>query len=179
LRVKSKVLYNEFNIDTKILEPKEFKTELEKIIDPLTNNINFIQEAIDFCNKECLVESYLDENDDGVETFAFRLPRLYFNFFNYVSYTNYPKQKEFVLTFRKAFKNFSRFIYYTESETLIDSICEYFGYVNKEELATKKNEFVYDNKRTTFDWSFEGGLIRLENQEDIKRPTLSYIISTK
>lgn len=179
LRVKSKVLYNEFNIDTKIIEPKEFITELEKVIDPLNNNINFIQEAIDFCNKENIVESYDDENGNGVETYAFKLPRFYFNFFNYVVYTNYPEQGGFVLTFRKAFKNFSRFIYYTESEALIDSVCNYFGYKNKEELESKKNEFVYEDKETIFDWSFEGGLIRLENEEDTKRPTLSYIISTK
>ncbi len=179
LRVKSKVLYNEFNIDTKIIEPKEFIPELEKVIDPLTNNINFIQEALDFCNKESLVESYPDENGEGIETFAFKLPRLYFNFFNYVVYTNYLEQGGFVLTFRKAFKNFSRFIYYTESETLIDTVCDYFGYENKEELETKKNEFVYEDKGALFDWSFEGGLIRMENEEDTKRPILSYILSAK
>jgi len=160
--VKSKVLYNEFNIDTKIIELKEFIAELEKVIDPLTKNINIIQEALGFCNKESLVESYPDENGDGFETVAFKLPRFYFNFFNHVIYINHPEQEGFILTFRKAFKNFSRFIYYTESETLVDSVCDFFGYENKEELAIKTNEFVYDNKGTIFDWSFEGGLIRLE-----------------
>lgn len=179
LRVKSKVLYNEFNIDTKILEPQEFITELERVVDPLTNKTNFIQEALGFCNNESLVESYPDENGNGIETFAFKLPRFYFNFFNYVIYTSYPEQKGFVLTFRKVFKNFSRFVYYTESETLVDTVCDFFGYENKEELTIKKNEFVYKNKGTMFDWSFEGGLIRLENEEHTKRPTLSYIISTK
>ena len=62
---------------------------------------------------------------------------------------------------------------------MIDSVCEYFGYENKEELALKKNEFVYEDKETIFDWNFEIGLIRLENDEDRKRPTLSYIISTR
>lgn len=179
LRVKSKVLYNEFNIETKIIEPKEFISELGKVIDPLTSDINFIQEAIDFCNKESVVESYAEKNGNGVETYAFKLPRFYFNFFNYVVYTNYPKEGGFVLTFHKVFKNFSRFIYYTESETLIDSVIDYFGYENKEELRSKKNEFVYEDKGTIFDWNYEGGLIRLENEEDTKRPTLSYIISTK
>lgn len=179
LRIKSKVLYNEFNIDTKIIEPKEFITELEKVIDPLNRDVNFIQEAMKFCNKENLVETYSNENGNGVETFAFKLPKLYFNYFNYVIYTNYPEQEGFVLTFRKAFKNFSRFIYFTESEILIESVCNFFGYENKEELAIKKKEFVYDDQKAIFDWSFEGGLIRLENEEDTKRPTLSYIISTK
>jgi len=179
LRVKSKVLYNEFNIDTKIIEPKDFIAELEKVIDPLSNNINFIQEALDFCNKENLIELYPDEKGDGIETYAFKLPRFYFNFFNYVVYTSYPEQDGFVMSFRKVFKNFSRFIYYTESENLIDYVCDYFGYENMEELEIKKNEFVYEDKETKFDWSFEGGLIRIENEEDTKRPTMSYIISTK
>lgn len=179
LIVKSKVLYNEFNIDTKIIEPKDFIIELEKAIDPLTNNINLIQQAIDFCKKENIVEYFTAENNSSVESIVYKLPRFYFNFFNYVVYNNYPEQEGFVLTFSKAFKNFSRFIYYTESETLIDSVCEYFGYENKEELALKKNEFVYEDKETIFDWNFEIGLIRLENDEDRKRPTLSYIISTR
>jgi hypothetical protein len=179
LRIKSKVLYNEFNINTKILEPNELIAELESVIDPLTNDINFIQEAIDFCNKENLVESYPDEEGNGVESFAFKLPRFYFNFFNYVIYTNYPEQDGFVLNFRKAYKNFSRFVYYTESENIVDTVCDYFGYENLEELTNKKKEFVFNDKAITFDWNFEGGLIRLENEEDTNRPTLSYIISTK
>ena len=179
LGVKSKVLYNEFNIDTKIIEPKDFISELSKVIDPLTNNINFIEEAIDFCKKESIIESYVDENGDGVESIAYKLPRFYFNFFNYVVYTNYPEQGGFVMTFRKVFKNFSRFVYFTESETLIDSVCNYFGYENKEELKSEKYEFIHEDTKTIFDWNFEGGLIRLENEEDTKRPILSYIISTK
>jgi hypothetical protein len=179
LRVKSKVLYNEFNIDTKIIEPQEIISELEKVVDPLNNKTNFIQEALEFCNKESLIESYPDENGNGIETFAFKLPRFYFNFFNYVIYTSYPEQKVLVLTFQKVFKNFSRFIYYTESEILIDSVCDFFGYENKEELEIKKNEFVYENKETVFDWCFQGGIIRLENEEHTKRPILRYIISTK
>jgi len=179
LRIKSKVLYNEFNIDTKILEPKELISELEKVIDPLTNDINFIQEALDFCTKENFVESNTTKDSNGAESFAFMLPRFYFNFFNYVIYTNYPEQDGFVLNFRKAYQNFSRFIYYTESENLVDSVCSYFGYENTEELTVKKKEFVYNDNGTTFDWHFEGGLIRLENEEDTKRPSLSYIISTQ
>jgi len=179
LRIKSKVLYNEFNISTKIIEPKDFISELEKVIDPLNNQVDFIQEAISFCNKEDLVESYPKVDGKGVETYAFKLPKFYFNYFNYVIYTNYPEQEGFVLTFRKVFKNFSRFIYYTESERLIDSLTDFFGYTNKDELAVKKKEFVYEDNKTIFEWSFDGGLIRLENEEDTKRPVLNYILSTK
>jgi hypothetical protein len=58
-------------------------------------------------------------------------------------------------------------------------LINFFGYKNKEELAVKKNEFIYEDKDTIFEWSFEGGLIRLENEEDTKQPILNYILSTK
>lgn len=179
LRIKSKVLYNEFNISTKIIEPWELISELKKVIDPLDNKIDFIKEAISFCNMENFVECDTSNNENGVETYAFKLPKFYFNYFNYVICTKHSEEESLVLTFRKSFMNFSRFIYYTESESLIDSITQFFGYVNKDELAAKKKEFVYEDKGTCFEWSFEGGIIRLENEEDTKRPVLNYLLSTK
>jgi hypothetical protein len=179
LRIKSKVLYNEFNIPTKIIELKELISELEKVIDPVSKEVNFVEEALSFCNRESLVESFPATEDNKMETYAFKLPKFYFNYFNYVIYTYYPEQKVFVFSFRKVFKNFSRFIYYTESERLIDVVTDFFGYENKGELELKKNDFVYDKKDTTIDWSFDGGLIRLEKEEDTKRPILNYIISMK
>ena len=61
----------------------------------------------------------------------------------------------------------------------IDSITQYFGYDNMKELESKKKEFVYGENKVTFDWTFEGGLIRLEREKNTKRPILNYIISTK
>jgi len=179
LRIKSKVLYNEFNISTKIIEPKHLISELSEVIDDIENKEDFLNEAIGFCNKESVVEINPTEEVENIETYAFKLPKFYFNYFNYVIYSNYPEQEGFVLTFRKVFKNLSRFIYYTESETLIDSITQYFGYDNMKELEFKKKYFVYGENEVTFDWTFEGGLIRLEREENTKRPTLNYIISTK
>ncbi|WP_025741082.1 hypothetical protein [Aquimarina pacifica] len=179
LRIKSKVLYNEFNIPTKIIEPKDLISELTIVLDDIENKKNFLDEAIGFCNKDSLVESYPIKDGETIKTYAFKLPKFYFNYFNYVIYTNYPEQEGFVLTFRKVFKNFSRFIYYTESENLIDSIAQYFGYNNQDELKSKQKEFVYGDKEVSFDWTFEGGLIRLEKEEDTKRPILNYIISTR
>lgn len=179
LRIKSKVLYNEFNIQTKIIEPKELIIELEKVIDQIFKDRNFIEEAFSFCNTESLVESFPITEENKIETYAFKLPKFYFNFFSHVIYSNYPEQEGIILTFRKVFKNFSNFIYYTESERLIDSIAECFGYDDKLELETRKREFVYEDKNTIFEWNFDGGMIRLEKEEDTKRPTLIYVISTK
>lgn len=179
LRIKSKVLYNEFNIPTKIIEPRELISELEKVIDQILKDRNFIEEAFSFCTNERLVESFPITENNKIETYVFKIPKFYFNFFNYVIYSIYPEQEGVILTFKKVFKNFSRFIYYTESERLIDSITECFGYDDKFELEARKKEFVYENKNTTFEWNFDGGMIRLEKEEDTKRPTLIYVISTR
>lgn len=179
LRIKSQVLYNEFNIRTKIIEPKQLISELSEVIDDIENKKDFLNEAIGFCNKDSVVESYPTEEGEKIETYGFKLPKFYFNYFNHVIYSNYPRQEGFVLTFRKVFENFSKFIYYTESETLIDSITQYFGYDDLKELKSKKKEFIYGDNEMTFEWTFEGGLIRLEREENTKRPILNYIISTK
>lgn len=179
LRIKSKVLYNEFNISTKILEPKELMEELKKVIHTAPKDVNFIEEVFSFCKSENLVESIPLSKGNKVETYAFMLPKFYFNFFNFVIYENYSEEEGIVFTFKKAFKNFSRFIYYTEAERVIESITEFFGYANKEERDLKKKQFVYESEDVAFEWSFEGGLIRLAKDEENHRPILNYIISTK
>lgn len=178
LRIKSKVLYYEYNIITKVIEPSELIPELKKVIDPIEKKTNFLEETFAFCQKENLVESFFCE-DDNIETFVYRLPIYYFNFFNFVILHKYPAQEVFIFTFKRVFKNFSRFIYYTEAERVIDAVTNFFGYDDKEELKKKKQELVYENQATVFDWAFEGGLIRLENDEENRRPILIYAISTK
>ncbi|MGH1438428.1 MAG: hypothetical protein ACRBG0_28640 [Lewinella sp.] len=179
LRIKSKVLYNEFNVSTKILEPKEFIEELKKVIYETPKEVSFLQEAFSFCKPENLVEAIPLSEENKVETYAFKLPKFYFNFFNYVVYENYSEEEGIIFTFKKAFKNFASFIYYTEAEGVVESITDFFGYSDKEERDLKKKQFVYDSEEITFEWSFEGGLIRLVKDEETKRPILNYIISTK
>jgi hypothetical protein len=181
MRTKSKVLYNEFNISTVILEPGELISTISKQIHKFNTQTNFLNEAISYCKDEYLVEHHpITENQD-YEVRAYKLPIFYCNYFNYVILSNYPSQEGFILTFRKAFSNFSKFIYYTEAEKVINTITSHFGYENMDELIIKKHAMVYHNNdiEAIVDWAFDGGLIRLECEEDTKRPTLSYIISTK
>jgi len=178
LRVKSKVLYNEFNIPTKVIEPKELIEELRKVIYKPPKEIGLLEEAFSFCNQENFVESIPLSEENKVEAYVYKLPKFYFNFFNFVSYEKYSEEG-IIFTFKKVFKNFSRFIYYTEAERIIESITDFFGYADKEERDLKKNQFVYESDDIAFEWLFEGGLIRLIKDEETKRPILNYIISTK
>ncbi|MDA3813499.1 MAG: hypothetical protein PF570_04520 [Candidatus Cloacimonetes bacterium] len=178
LRIKSKVLYNEFNVPTKIIEPEQLISELKKILYIPSKEHNFLKEVLTFCSEENLIKSYPKADDDEVETFIFKLPSFYFNFFNYLVLRNYQDKGSLIFTFKKVFKNFSRFIYYTESEMLINSIVKVFGYNNDQELNKKKKEFVYEDNDTSFDWSFDQGFVKLIKDEETKRPLLNIIIST-
>ncbi|MBK6994360.1 MAG: hypothetical protein IPH31_05340 [Lewinellaceae bacterium] len=93
LRIKSKVLYNEFNIPTKVIEPKELISELEKVIDQIRKDRNFIEEAFSFCTNENLVESFPITENNKIEMYVFKIPKFYFNFFNYVIYSIYLNKK--------------------------------------------------------------------------------------
>ncbi|MCA0335242.1 MAG: hypothetical protein LCH44_14995 [Bacteroidetes bacterium] len=178
LTIKTKVLFKEFNIPTVVISPKEFIDTIKSKLHFIETNKHFVNEAIGFLEKENIVETYEKGEEIEVDTFAFKLPIFYFNFFNYAVYQNYSDQNAFVLTFKRVFKNYSNFIYYTESERLIDRICNFFGYDNNQEHLDKKQEFVYGDKEVAFIWNFEGGLIKLEKDVETHRPLLTYIILT-
>lgn len=178
LTIKTKVLFKEFNIPTVVISPKEFIETIKSKLHVIDTNKHFVNEAIGFLEKENIVETYEKGEEMEVDTFAFKLPIFYFNFFNYVVYQNYSDQNAFVLTFKRVFKNYSNFIYYTESERLIDRVCNFFGFDNNQEHLDKKQEFVYGDNEVAFIWNFEGGLIKLENDAETHRPLLTYIILT-
>jgi hypothetical protein len=181
LKVKSKVLYNKFNLQTQILAPNEFIEVIEKQLHtfPNSSKTNLIDEAFSFIDLKNSVEVYPFSEENEVDTYAVKLPIFYFNFFNYAVYSNYINQQGVALTFKRVFKNYSKFLYYTEEERIVDLLTNLFGYEDKEELILKKKEFVYEDKDTEFHWYFEGGMIILDKDLDTRRPNLTYLITYK
>src|SRR5690625_7065420 len=104
LRIKSKVLYNEFNIPTRIIEPKELISELSEVLDDIENKENFLDEAIGFCKEGSLVESYPPQDEASLESYAFKLPKFYFNIYSNVFYPNFTNNMILILTFEKESK---------------------------------------------------------------------------
>lgn len=176
LSVKTKVLFNEFNVSTKVVTPNEFLEEIKHKIHDY-NSVPFLEEAISFINPENLVEFYEKDEETAKDTYAFQLPVFYFDFFNYVIYQKYDEQNAFVLTFRKTFKNFSRFIYFTEIEKLIETVCHFFGFEDNQEFIDKKQRFIKgEGSENLFIWNFEHGTIKLEMEPENWRPILTYIV---
>lgn len=181
LFIKTKVLFKEFNISTKVISPEDLIKEIESKIHVSKIDKHFIDEAFELIKNTPVIEKYQKSEYIETDIYAFELPLFYFNFFNYVTYQYYEEQNGFVLTFKKAFKNYSTFIYYTEAERLIDRVCNYFGYENNQEHSAKKYEFVYGEEEIVFIWYFDDGIIKLEKDIDTKRPLLRYffVVSKK
>lgn len=177
LRIKTEVLFKEFNIPTIVLTPNELLETLKSKIHVANTTENFVNEAFDLLLQENIVEKYVKSGEETVDTSFFELPIFYFNFFNYAVYQHYPEQNGFILTFKKLFKNYSSFIYYTEADRLIDRICKFYGIENQEEYLEKKKEFVYGDKEVNITWQFEGGLIILELDTETHRPILTYAVT--
>ncbi|MCT4206551.1 hypothetical protein HZP44_16445 [Elizabethkingia anophelis] len=176
LMVKSKVLYNKFNIPVKVLTPEEFLNDIRQVIHDRNNIQNFLEEILSFCTNENIVETHPASEENEIGTHAFKLPIFYFDFFNYVTYQFYEKEKFIFLVFKRVFKNYSRFIYYTEIEKVIDKVCDFFGYEDKEKLEQKKKEFAYGDSSIEFSWQYDRGIIKLKKDEETKRPILVYVI---
>lgn len=180
LHVKSKVLYSQFNIPTHVLAPNEF-------IEVITNQIhnfpkgqtNVIEDAFSYIKLENQVEYYPFSSENEAEIYTVKLPVFYFNFFNYAVYANYKNSQGIGLTFKRVFKNYSNFFYYTEVERIVDLITDLFGYEDKEELEKKKKKFIYKTDDTQFTWHFKYGMIILENDSETKQPSITYLISYK
>jgi len=177
LRTKTKVLFKEFNIPTVVLTPDELLETLSSKIYIPNASEHFVKEAFDLLKQENIVETYTTTDDDNVDTFAFKLPIFYFNFFNYAVYQHYPEQRGFILTFKKVFKNYSSFIFYTEAERLVDRVTQFFGVDDLEHFSAKKKSFVYGDKEVNITWQFEGGLIILELDTETHRPILTYAVT--
>jgi len=180
LKDKTKVLYNKLGIPTEVITPSELIGTLSKTIHAIPMKGDpFLTEALSFINNEYVEESFPSSGDDDVEFHTIKLPKFYFNFFNYMIYSIYPSIEGIALTFKRVFKNYSDFIYYTEVESLIHNITSCFGYDDLEDLKTKTKEFVQGNEDTFIIWQFEGGQIRLGIDSETRRPILSYVLSTR
>lgn len=175
LIIKTKVLFNEFNIPTTVISPKELIETVKNKIHIIDKNKHFVNEAFGLIKNENIEE--IDE-ETQVSAFLFKLPIFHFNFFNYAIFQNYEEENTFVLTFIKVFKNYSDFLYYTEVERLLDRVCNFFGYENNQEYVDKKNKFIHGDEVTVFMWDFEVCNIQLEKDIETNMPILTYIVLT-
>ncbi len=177
LGTKAKVLYSTFNIPTVVLRPEEFISTIEKIVHvfPKNETIHFANEAVNHIDFSKVIEKTAVEEGNEVVALGYKLSLFYFNFFNYVAFQYYKEENVIILEFKKVFKNYSDFIYYTESERVISVITNFFGYEG-EDLEERRNNFIYGENHEEFVWSFKNVRVVLNKDMETYRPTLIYAI---
>lgn len=177
LRGKAALLYHLLNIPTEVILPTDLLKNLSLRFHIAPNDFAaIVEDAVSQARAGQIVEEPTPSDNLDTEAFGIKLPLLYLNFFTHVIFQEY-EGKGIVLTFRKVFKNYSRFVYYTESETVLDTIIALLGLDDMTAYPDKKREFVYGDKAPMFLWQFPGGLIKLEREEDTHRPSLTFVLA--
>ncbi|MDR1699129.1 MAG: hypothetical protein LBR75_04835, partial [Prevotellaceae bacterium] len=176
LALKSQVLYKQLNISTRVIEPHNISDIILSLIHKQNKNESFLQEVMLFISQDNLVEVYPKNRENQTDTFVYKLPYFYFNFFNYCTLQQYQEDNVAVFAFVNRFQNYSNFLYFTETEYVIDEICNFFGYQDVNEQVEQKKKFVYEDEIIDFTWQFNNGIITLEKEENTKRPILKYYI---
>ncbi len=179
LLTKTKVLYSKFNISTKVLTPNEFSEQIQNSIHTLPDlsKDDFVADALKYIDFNNTVEFYKKSDEYATDTYAIKLPNFYFHFFNYVIYQYFEDENLLILTFNKRYKNYSRFVYFTELENLIDNVVSVFGYnEHNSDYKNKKKDFIYENNENKFIWQSSSVTVILEKEVEKARANLIYII---
>jgi hypothetical protein len=176
LLTKARVLYRELNISTVVMSPQNYIVSLESVIHKLPRSApELFQDVIKHIEQNNVVESYPDEE---IETYVVKLPVFYLNFFNYVIYQSFKDQNLICFTCKRVFKNYSDFIYFSESERIIDCLVKLLGCNNLEDYNKQKEEFVYKKTDTKFIWHFKDGKIILGKDEETHWPVMTLVLET-
>lgn len=177
LRGKAVLLYHLLNIPTEVIHPMDLVEDISGRFHSVPHDFAaVVEDAIAQTRAGQIVEEHAPSEHLDTKAFGIKLPTLYLNFFTHVIFQGY-EGKGIVLTFRKVFKNYSRFVYYTESEAVLDTIIALFGLDDMAAYPEKKREFVYGDNAPVFMWHFAGGLIKLEREEDTHRPSLTFVLA--
>lgn len=176
LALKSKVLYNKSQIETKVFSPSEFIEEITKIIHwsiPKANEGNFLNEAIELINQGFEKREFPEHSKDGGFAYSRKLRSLYFDFFNYASVQEFATEDKIEITFYKRLHNFSKFFYFSEVEAIIKKIALFFGWEINAEVLEKT---IKDGKDVDVRINYEFGYVQLglEEYSGLKRPFLIY-----
>ncbi|NQV17203.1 MAG: hypothetical protein HQ534_01475 [Armatimonadetes bacterium] len=177
LLAKAKVLYHEFNIQTTIWTPEEFINKIDSFVHTLPQNAkDAIEEGARIIDLKNTVEFHPKSDNYEVDSYGLSLPMFYFNFFNYAIFQYYEEYNSYVITFRRVFKNYSDFIFYTELEKLINNLGNVFGVDNEVEFQKTIKDFVYNIEEKTILWTFDNIIIVLEKDVELGRANLKYFI---
>ncbi|MCF2495615.1 hypothetical protein [Dyadobacter chenhuakuii] len=169
--LKSKVLYNEFKLPVKILTPDQLIDELLSVMHVQSDKTYFVDNVLELYKKDKIVESFPPLEDGAPFVDVIKLDRYFFDFFNYATCAYYTEEDILIVTFKKVFKNYSKFVFYTEVEKVVDKICDYFADMNYVDVLQRR-KFIEDGEEPEIVWEDDGLVIKVEKDIDTHRPIL-------
>lgn len=116
---KTRVLYEHFNISTKIVTPEEFSGILNTALEQRS-----FKETIDQIISMAPVDTLIE---DGFIKNLYRLENYWLGYFTHLQYEFSETTNQRILLFTKSSINYSNFMYYEEHDKVIESIDNFFG----------------------------------------------------
>lgn len=176
LNAKSKALYSAFEIDTKVLHLSELIQELSPKIDYLDKERNIIDDLTGFLDETAIVDRQQLETKPIIHLTAYKLPYFFLNFFNYVILQDYREHGALLFTFRRVFRNASRFLFIIEIEKLLNSIAKTFKLENCKSFEEQSENYISDKSKSVIEINLNQMIVRLEKEPDSQRPILNVIV---
>ncbi len=130
LIAKTKVLYELFGINTKIVHPNELVCHLENNIFP-TDLIELIQESLE-------KEPFRILTEDNTIKRLYRLNKWWLNYFTHLQIDSNVQANELLIVLTKMNSNLSDLMFYEEHDSVIKSILAVFGSLQDENKAIER-----------------------------------------
>jgi len=172
---KSRVLYSKYNVGTKIISPEAMVGEISRRIESEYKKESFFSHVFEYCQDANCVAEGKNDIEGKTETLVFELPTYHFNYYNYLIQRYYSEENIVLFTFKQDIQGFTNFHYFAEMESVFDSITEFFGYDDFSDLNSTRRDYIYSDKNISLHWTFEGGKICLDKDEDTKKSVLTYL----
>ncbi|WP_367388570.1 hypothetical protein [Lewinella sp. LCG006] len=171
---KAEVLYEKFGITTKVVNPSEFISFINRIIHDFSGKADDpLLEAFSFVKKEEIVSARKGTEHDPVDVYGIRLPIFYFNFFDSIVYEQYQDGLH-IISFKRNRNNYSDFVFYTEVDKLFDSLAVVLGF-EKDNIDDVKHSFVRTEEGVSIVWNYDLYQVKLIKDPKTTYPILFFI----
>lgn len=167
---KAKALYSHFGVSTQVMDPEEAIKAIQEDI------LSYGQDYVLSFIKNEFIEDHVEEchdkeNDSDADFIIYRFLRRFLGIFTHgIQYHN--PDDSYLIQFKLAFSNYSRFLFYDEVGMIIDTITHYFGLEGIGDYKTLRKKFVEGNTDVTISWRLDNGFICVKNDEERCRPEL-------
>lgn len=170
---KAKALYSNFGVSTSVLTPDEAMLAIEEEIRPYGRDYirSFVEAEL---NGEHIVEVHGKKNDMDADYVVYKFSRRFLGVFTHgIHYCN--SDGSYLIQFKLAFDNYSRFLFYDEVSLILETITDYFGLQGISNYDSLRKKFMEGDTGVTISWRFDNGFVCVKNDEDRHRPELYFM----